>query len=46
MKYLIAASVMAFGLFTLAAPLVSAHHNSSHSQGPCGPNPCKPTNGK
>ena len=47
MKHLITVAFMALGLFSLTANVVTAHHNSSHSQGPCGPNnPCKPTGGK
>ena len=57
MKYLIAVAIMAVGLYGLTAGGAGAgteglgqvleHHNSQHSQGPCGPNPCpsKP-NGK
>jgi len=40
MKYILSAAILAVGLFSLTANVVTAHHNSSHSQGPCGPNPC------
>lgn len=56
MKYLVAVAIMAVGLYGLTTggagagtePMqVLEHHNSQHSQGPCGPYPCPPKpNGK
>lgn len=40
MKSPIAVAILALGLFGLTAGVVSAHHNSSHSQGLCGMAPC------
>lgn len=45
MKYLLAAAIVALSLSGLTAGAVSAHHNTQHSQGPCGLNPC-PNSGK
>ena len=46
MKYLLAAAIVAVGLYGLAAGAVSAHHTTQHSQGPCGLSPCPPGGGK
>ena len=45
MKYILAAALLALGLSGLTASAISAHHNTQHSQGPCGLNPC-PNSGK
>jgi hypothetical protein len=54
MKQLVAAAFMAlalYGVITGGATAaddpnqVLAHHNSQHSQGPCGPTPCSPRAG-
>ncbi|MBX9589272.1 MAG: hypothetical protein K2X43_08205 [Hyphomonadaceae bacterium] len=42
MIHLIAVAILALGLAGATVGFVNAHHNSSHSQGPCGPNPCPP----
>jgi hypothetical protein len=42
MKRLIAVAIVALGSVGVSVGLANAHHNSSHSQGPCGPNPCPP----
>jgi hypothetical protein len=40
MKHLLAATFVVFALFGLTAGKVLAHHNTQHSQGPCGIKPC------
>jgi hypothetical protein len=45
MMRLIAVAIVALGLLGLVAGVVTAHHNSSHSLGPCGLSPC-PTGGR
>jgi hypothetical protein len=51
MKYLVAVAIMSLALYGLTSAgaragdgpaQVIGHHNSSHSQGPCGPVPCPP----
>lgn len=55
MKHLAAVAVMAMALYGLTAGGAGAgnepaqvleHHNSQHSQGPCGPNPCPKPKGQ
>lgn len=55
MKHLLAAAVTAIALYGSAGggasaaddpSQVIAHHNTQHTQGPCGMNPCPPTGGK
>jgi type II secretory pathway component PulJ len=46
MKRLIAVAIMALGLVGVSVGLASAHHNTQHSQGPCGPYPCPKGDGK
>jgi hypothetical protein len=46
MKRLIAVAIMALGLAVVGVGLASAHHNTQHSQGPCGPYPCPKGDGK
>jgi hypothetical protein len=42
MKRLIAVAIMALGLVSVSVAIASAHHNTYHSQGPCGTQPCPP----
>jgi hypothetical protein len=42
MKYLLAAAVVVLSLSGLTAGAVLGHHNTQHSLGPCGMNPCPP----
>lgn len=46
MKRLIAVAIMAFGLVGASVSLANAHHNTNHSLGPCGPNPCPKGDGR
>lgn len=43
MKRLIAVAIMALGLVGVSVGLANAHHNTQHSLGPCGTNPCPPS---
>lgn len=40
MKYLVAVAMLALSLYGVTAGSASAHHNTSHSLGPCGTSPC------
>jgi len=46
MKRLIAVAIMALGLVGVSVSLANAHHNTNHSLGPCGPNPCSKGDGR
>ena len=46
MKRLIAVAIMALGLVGVSVSLADAHHNTNHSLGPCGPNPCPKGDGR
>ena len=46
MKRLIAVAILALGLVGVSVSFANAHHNSSHSQGPCGPHPCPKGDGR
>lgn len=46
MKHFLAAGITAIALYGMNPAGASAHHNTQHSQGPCGMNPCPPTEGQ
>ena len=45
MKYVLAAAITAIALYGVI-PSANAHHNSQHSQSPCGMTACAPTGTK